>query len=136
MTMSKYISNNFIIPCEVREDVVNGIVDVIISWCIDKTHYFGVPYFTFGVNNNGLYLSKGAKELYTKPQRHDGWTDEVRVRGCEIEEAFSIMNKLGYYFYKWEADTYAKSFNYKFDKKPCYDGISPCEDVSLDIFID
>jgi hypothetical protein len=115
--------NRYTRPIEVRESVVQGIVDALMD-DMKKARWT-----TIDSCNDGLFLCKESKKL-TADHNAPG---TVRVNGIEMDVAFLEMAKAGYYYYcSYEDGRYTLGWR----PKPRYNNIEPTEDITFPVFID
>jgi hypothetical protein len=115
--------NRYTRPTEVRESVVQGIVDALMD---DMKKAWWI---TIDSCNDGLFLCKESKKL-TADHNAPG---TVRVNGVEMDVAFLEMAKAGYYYYcSCEDGRYTLGWR----PKPWYNNIEPTEDITFPVFID
>ena len=112
--------NKYHQPTEVREFVVQGIIDAFLAHKGDSTFhpYNGSTYCREATlyirkhkNSNKFY---GFSETPTDSMKRDD--DFVKIHGCEMREAFRILIENGYYMFKIYA--YNSWMGYIVSEKP------------------
>lgn len=121
----KIQENDYKRPTEVREDVVQLICDHIVG-NMNKEGSDGI--YELSVNPIGSLRKCRTYELYTETDETDGSLrkitnerkseDQTRIRGCEMETVFKVMQNAGYFIFYSYYDGY---ITYIFSKKPSYD---------------
>lgn len=96
----KIKQNDFVKPTEIRESVVQGIVDYFMTYKINE----GAALFsrTFHVGNNDIiFVNQGMLRAIPREkvfsQRDTNWG--MRVHSVEMEAAFEVIKSAGYHFY-------------------------------------
>lgn len=115
--------NSYAQPTEIRESVVQGIVDALMREMQERL------WLTVDCCNDGLFLCKERKLLTFK---HDV-PGTVRVYGVEMDAAFNEMAKAGYYYYCFYEDG---KYTLLWRTKPRHNNIRPTEDITFPVFID
>lgn len=115
--------NRYIQPTEVRENVVQGIVDALVRGIKERWP------LTVDCCNHGLFLCTG-RNLLTSDHKVPG---TVRVHGVEMDVAFMEMAKAGYFYYCFYED---EKYSLMWLPKPRYNNIKPTEDITFPVFID
>lgn len=110
----KIKKNDYVQPNFSRQDIVQDICDIIVNRYVN--------------DNNGIsfYISKiRTPELYIVPKRNktDAYFSRFkedsndRVRTCEMEEAFNILQDNGYFIF---GENRTDEIVYFFSKKPYF----------------
>lgn len=120
----KLQKNTYVQPTEVREEVVQKLVDRIYK----DMSYPESDWRTFITIFNKCYLNENNGLIIT--QENGGKQQRTRLRGCEIQAAIDIFNDKGYYVYERETNG---SLSYVFCNRPKY-GVKPKPTLSK--FID
>ena len=132
--MIKIKPNDYVQPTEVREDVVQKICDVLLTY-LDVNRAL-----TIRAKHPVLYLAKyeGKHETVEKLALTSGTMNQAyvytQVNSCEMDKAFEILQDAGYCIYL-ERDKKTKTSVYKFSKKPVLDG-NKAKNLEFDMFID
>ena len=126
--------NDYVQPTDVREDVVQKICDVLLTY-LDENRVL-----TIRAKHPVLYLAKyeGKHETAEKFMLSSGTMNQAyvytQVRSCEMHKAFEFFQDAGYHIYL-ERDKKTKTSVYRFSKKPVLDG-NKAKNLEFDMFID
>ena len=126
--------NDYVQPTDVREDVVQKICDVLLTY-LDVNRAL-----TIRTKHPVLYLAKyeGKHETVEKLALTSGTMNQAyaytQVRSCEMDKAFEAFQDAGYHIYL-ERDKKTKTSVYRFSKKPVLDG-DKAKNLEFDMFID
>ena len=132
--MIKIKPNDYVQPTDVREDVVQKICDVLLTY-LDVNRAL-----TVRANHPTLYLAKyeGKHETVEKLALTSGTMNQAyvytQVHSCEMDKAFEAFQDAGYHIYL-ERDKKTKTSVYRFSKKPVLDG-DKAKNLEFDMFID
>ncbi len=89
----KVKKNDFVKPTELREPVVQAIVDYVMKYLI---HEHEECYKSIAVKNNEVvYLDDGCLKKIPRGKLAQG----IRVHSVEMDAAFDVLKEAGYYFY-------------------------------------
>lgn len=117
--MIQIANNDYTQPTEVREFVVQGIIDAFLS---DNLYNMFVPYPSGPYRDSTLYICKHkyANKYYgfrrTPTKDMEEREDFVRIRGCEMKESFKIILKAGYYIFR--VNNFPEQIGYIVSKTP------------------
>ena len=117
--------NDYIQPTEIRQDVVQGIVDVLLEY-IKYGNALRVK-----DDNDGLYLQKDKKRLSCDHKL----PNIIRVNGAEVDAAFKALDGAGYFLYG-EYNITRREHSYYWSVKPRHNNYEPNDNVSFSVFID
>ena len=126
--------NDYVQPTDVREDVVQKICDVLLTY-LDANRAL-----TVRAKHPVLYLAKyeGKHETVEKFALTSGTMNQAyvytQVHSCEMDKAFEAFQDAGYHIYL-ERDKKTKTSVYRFSKKPVLDG-DKAKNLEFDMFID
>lgn len=126
--------NDYVQPTDVREDVVQKICDVLLTY-LDANRAL-----TIRAKHPVLYLAKyeGKHETVENLALTSGTMNQAyaytQVRSCEMDKAFEAFQDAGYHIYL-ERDKKTKTSVYRFSKKPVLDG-DKAKNLEFDMFID
>lgn len=115
--------NTYSIPTEIREEIVQDICTVFL----DRRggNYYNIFHpTTFGLHRNKtLYLIyyKNSNKPFCFGSKNDCSDGEkaIRIRGCEMKQAFKELQKAGYYMFS--IYEYHSWLGYICHNKPFYD---------------
>ena len=117
-------ANDYVQPTEVRQEIVQGICDVLIEF-IKNPECWG-----FWVKQaEPLFLCKRDIAIGEYPGR-----EMKRIRGVEMKAAFELMQNAGYYVYHSFSENKNSHF-YRFQRKP-YCEYGKLNRIDFDLFID
>lgn len=119
----KVPKNGYKQPTEIREAVVQSVVNVLLSRIKDERPF---KIFSF---NEGLYLHNGEINYKRK------FADDVRINGAEVNAAFNALHEAGYYLYASYCITDNKH-EYVWSSKPKYGNYEPMGKPTFNVFID
>lgn len=117
--------NDYVQPTEIREDVVQGIVDTLLDYLKNG---FALRVFN---DNKGIYLRKEKKRFSCDPKCLDG----IRVYGVEMNAAFKALSAAGYYVYG-EYNITRLEHSFYWSNKPRHNNDKPMEEALFSVFID
>ena len=126
--------NDYVQPTDVREDVVQKICDVLLTY-LDVNRAL-----TVRAKHPTLYSAKyeGKHETVEKLALTSGTMNQAyvytQVHSCEMDKAFEAFQDAGYHIYL-ERDKKTKTSVYRFSKKPVLDG-NKAKNLEFDMFID
>lgn len=131
--------NRYEKPTEVREGVVQKIVDYFIAQMtyIEESKYKWVTYSLawYPNENDCIVFCKKTPLLYGCRWRDKNEEEYIRVRGSEIDAAFKAMTDAGYYLFS-TSDRNKGSYHWWWWNKPCLCGMSPEGNPKFNVFID
>lgn len=105
----KLQENTYVQPTEVREEVVQKLVDRIYE---DMSQPLSDGSSSITIFNK-CYLNECNGLIIT--QENGGKQQRTRLRGCEIQAVLDIFYVKGYFVYKWES---SGSLSYVFYNRP------------------
>lgn len=117
--------NDYVQPTEVREEVVEMICKAFLNE--EVFHPFGLPphYLptVFVARNDKKDSYKFCSEKNEYPYNRQGYTSFIRINGTEMQAAFEVLQKAGYFMYKVYtrallSGIYVPRFGYICSKKP------------------
>ena len=126
----KIKKNDYVQPTEIRENIVQGICDVLLEY-VDRSLPLTV-YVKSAVLFIGTRKSDGTKVISHSQLNTD--TDYIRINSCEMNASFQALQDAGYFIYL-ERDKKTKTSTYRFSKKPVLWGV-PAKTIEFDMFID
>ena len=106
--------NDFVAPCEIREAVVQGIVDYFMKWKINAD---STASKTFFVDEQDVIFLEGTRLRTVRRWNIDDREKMIRVHSIEMETAFNVIKKAGYLFYASHNITQA-TYEFMFSKYP------------------
>lgn len=125
-TKVKIQKNDYCVPTEIRQDVVQQILDIFMeklksswNWGFDVQIDAGLYILVYGSfgRSIGNYCNYAT----------------LRIRGCEMKEAFKIFQESGYYIFAiHDSESFYK---YTISKKPSWND-RKAENVVFDVQID
>lgn len=135
--------NDYVQPTEVREKVVQDICNHIIYWmknsCEEGFYRLGIK--DFNDKNAMLYLIyRSSNKTETSGFHVNGKIDKamfpfhVKVRTCEMQAVFKVMQKAGYHIFGSHNIT-DNVHTYVFTSKPVLDG-RDAKKIDFRLFID
>lgn len=110
----KIEKNDFMAPTEIREAVVQGIVDYFMKWKINADNTNSKTFF---VDEQDVIFLDGAHLRTIRRWNIDGKEKMVRVHSIEMEAAFKVMSEAGYFFYALHNIT-QRTYEFMFSKYP------------------
>lgn len=135
--------NDYVQPTEVREKVVQDICNYIIYW-MENGGYNGCYQLRikdYHYQNAILYLIYSSSENTEICGLNDNgdmdkerYPFHVKVRTCEMQAVFKVMQKAGYHIFGWHCIT-ENVHNYYFTKKPVLNG-QKAKKIDFTLFID
>ncbi len=115
----KIQKNNYVQPAEVRQDILQDICDIIMNRYVNNNN--GMSFDISRVRTPELYIfaPKNSGDIYfTRFEQNDNdWRIIGRVRTCEMEEAFQILQDNGYFIFE---EIRTDEIVYFFSKKPYF----------------
>ena len=118
-------TNKYVQPTEIRQDVVQRIVDVLLEYikcgCALRIKD----------SNRGLYLYKDRKYFCHDPKE----PNIIRVNGAEVDVAFKALDGAGYFLFG-EYNITRREHSYYWSVKPKHNNYEPNDNVSFNLFID
>ena len=132
--------NNYQIPTDVREEVVQKIVD----YFVDHISYIEETYNTHWISyslewepdkDDCVVLLKKKPLMYGCRWKDKNEEEYIRVRGVEIDAAFKAMADAGYYLFSTFIANRG-SYQWWWWNKPSLCGMSPIENPKFNVFID
>lgn len=116
----KIQKNNYVQPAEVRQDVLQDICDILIDRCVNRN--VGMSFDISRDRTPELYiiaLKEESDDMYFSAFEEHGedWLVINRVRTCEMEEAFNILQDNGYFIFE---EIQTDEIRYFFSKKPYF----------------
>lgn len=110
----KIQKNDYAQPTEVRQEVVQNICDIIMNRYINDNR--GMSFDISKMKTPELFIIP----KINKTDAHFSWFKEdskYRVRTCEMEETFKILQDSGYFIFE---RVYSDEIFYFFSKKPYF----------------
>lgn len=136
MTLNiKIERNDFVKPTEVRESIVQSIVDYFMRYKINEKDPFYKTFYIFDrdvVYIDGSYID--CPRLRAVSRTTKAGINGTRVHSVEMEAAFDVMKKAGYLFYAWYCIT-DKKHGFMFSKYPM-NGWQETPDANFGLCID
>lgn len=135
--------NDYVQPTEVREKVVQDICNHIIHWMKNSCEegFYRLRIKDFDYQNAMLYLIYSSSEkTETSGFQDNGKIDKarypfhVKVRTCEMQAVFKVMQKAGYHIFGSHNIT-DNVHTYIFTTKPVLNG-RKAEKIDFSMFID
>ena len=107
--------NEYVEPTQIRESVVQDICDAFLSKCCWNVFH---PVSDGNYRRPTLHVLKSLdnKAYGFDCSRSTGEVSDIRIRTCEMKEAFKLLQEAGYYMFK--VFEYGTWFGYRCYNKP------------------
>ena len=129
--------NTYVIPTEVRQDVVQDICSHIIKWMRDGS--YEISYSESSCKLPEIYLfrrtdgSTSGIASYNDGRQEQAGGEAIKVRSVEMKAVFEAMQNAGYYIYAWYVTD--GTHRYNFNIRPHFYGMD-AKRIDFDGFID
>lgn len=110
----KIQKNNYVQPAEVRQDVLQDICDIITNRYVNDIN--GMSFDISKLRTPELYIVSKRNKTDAYFSRFEEESKD-RVRTCEMEEAFNILQDNGYFIFE---EIRTDEIVYFFSKKPYF----------------
>ena len=115
----KIQKNNYVQPNFSRQDIVQDICDIIVNRYVNDNN--GISFDISNMRTPELYIFtlKNDSDMYfARFEQHSNDLSSIdRVRTCEMEEAFNILQDNGYFIF---GENRTDEIVYFFSKKPYF----------------